>query len=65
VLTRSADGARGYPGRLTADELAGKFSACASRTLTRPAADAAWSALERLEQIADVRELTALVASSH
>jgi 2-methylcitrate dehydratase PrpD len=65
VLTRSADGARGYPGRLTADELAAKFSACASRTLTRPAADAAWSALERLEQIADVRELTALVASSH
>jgi len=62
VLTRSADGARGYPGRLTADELAAKFRACAHRTLTAAEADAAWSALAQVDRIADVRELTSLLA---
>src|SRR5262249_29248026 len=33
-----ADGARGYPGRLTEDELNTKFLACAQRSLTSTAA---------------------------
>ena len=59
VLGRSADGARGYPGRLSTEELAATFTACARRTLTPAAADSAWAALQRMETVADVRELTA------
>jgi len=62
VLTRSADGARGYPGRLSVDELAAKFASCASRTLSPTGAAAAWSRLQEIEQLADVRQLTALLA---
>jgi 2-methylcitrate dehydratase PrpD len=60
VLRRTADGARGYPGRLSTDELHTKFTACARRTLAPPAAESAWAALRRLDECADVRELTAL-----
>ena len=46
VLSQSADGARGYPGRLTDEELATKFAGCASRTLERVSGHAsAWAAL--------------------
>ena len=62
ILERRADGARGYPGRLSTDELAMKFAGCATRTLTPGAAHAAWAALQRLDDFADVRELTALLA---
>lgn len=62
VLTRSVDGARGYPGRLTEDELAAKFRGCASRVLSSASADAAWSTLARLDRLADARELTACLA---
>jgi 2-methylcitrate dehydratase PrpD len=62
VLRRSAEGARGYPGRLATDELAEKFAACARRALPPVAADAAWSRLQDLETLSDVRELTALLA---
>jgi 2-methylcitrate dehydratase PrpD len=63
TLSQSADGARGYPGRLTGEELATKFAGCASRTLTGPAAQAAWGALEGLDTIADVRELMTLIST--
>jgi len=77
VCSQSSDGARGYPGRLTEEELASKFAGCASRTLTPPAATAAWAALAAclaeakgdggaltaLEGIGDVRDLTALFAT--
>jgi 2-methylcitrate dehydratase PrpD len=63
VLSQSADGARGYPGRLTDEELSVKFAGCAIRTLSHEAARAAWSALTALDQIADVRGLTALVGA--
>jgi 2-methylcitrate dehydratase PrpD len=59
VVTKSADGARGYPGRLTTDELAAKFAACARRTLTAPAAEQAWTALQEMDRFADVREFCA------
>jgi 2-methylcitrate dehydratase PrpD len=60
VLSQSADGARGYPGRLTDEELATKFSACATRSLTPQAARAAWATLSALDAIADTRHLTRL-----
>jgi 2-methylcitrate dehydratase PrpD len=60
VLSRSADGARGYPGRLSPDELAAKFANCASRVLTGTTAEAAWAGLQQMDTLADVRELTTL-----
>jgi 2-methylcitrate dehydratase PrpD len=62
VLSQSADGARGYPGRLTDEELATKFLACAVRTLTPSAVGSAWGVLTSFGQIADIRDLTALLS---
>jgi len=59
TLSRLADGARGYPGRLTDEELAAKFAACAVPALSQSAAAAAWAALINLGDIGDTRELTA------
>jgi len=64
-LTRAADGARGYPGRLSTDELASKFESCARRTLTPDDVAGAWSVLQRIEQLADICELTTLLVSTH
>jgi len=65
ILTQSADGARGYPGRLSDEELATKFTACASRTMAPSAADRAWKALKQLERIPDIRQLTELFSPAH
>ena len=62
VLRRRADGARGYLGRLSNDELAAKFSACAQRALSAERADLAWSALQQIDGVTSARELTALTA---
>jgi len=62
VLTRAADGARGYPGRLSLDEIAAKFASCAARSISPTAAAAAWSRLQEIERLEDVRQLTALLA---
>ena len=40
-----ADGARGYPGRLTEEELSAKFEDCAARVLGQSEAKNAWDAL--------------------
>ena len=61
VLTRAADGARGYPGRLSSDELAAKFASCASLALSSTASAAAWIGLQEIETLTDVRQLTALL----
>jgi 2-methylcitrate dehydratase PrpD len=61
VFSQSADGARGYPGRLTDEELAAKFAGCATRTLSETAANSAWAALCALDKIGDVRDLSALL----
>ena len=61
VVSLAVDGARGYPGRLTNEELATKFAGCATRTLSESAANAAWAALISLNAITDVRELTRLL----
>ena len=63
VLVQSADGARGYPGRLSEEELATKFADCASRTLSDAAANSAWASLCALDTITDVCELTARLSS--
>ena len=64
ALVQRADGARGYPGRLTDHELASKFAACAAATLTAARAADAWSALRNIDGMANVRELTARVVPS-
>src|SRR6185295_11780913 len=58
-----ADGARGYPGRLTDEELESKFTDCAGRTLTPSATRAAWTALTRIERVGSVRALTVLFST--
>jgi 2-methylcitrate dehydratase PrpD len=63
VLSQSADGARGYPGRLTDEELATKFAGCAARTLSETAAKSAWAALSALDGVVDVRDLTLVLGS--
>jgi 2-methylcitrate dehydratase PrpD len=62
-FAQDADGARGYPGRLSDDELATKFAGCASRSLDDTAARSAWSALTAFDTITDVRALTALLST--
>jgi 2-methylcitrate dehydratase PrpD len=52
-----ADGARGYPGRLTDEELETKFLACAARSLPFGAAAAAWTAVRGIETAADLQPL--------
>ena len=59
VLTEDGQGARGYPGRVSQEELAAKFRDCASRALTPREVDRAWDALASFETLGDVRELTA------
>jgi len=41
VFSQTSDGARGYPGRLTDEELATKFAGCATRTMSESAANSA------------------------
>jgi len=60
VLSRSADGARGYPERPATDaELDRKFVGCAAPTLGPARALAALDRLRSIEQAADVRDLLA------
>ena len=63
TLVGRADGARGYPGRLSDDELDTKFLACARRSLAPAAADGALAAVRAIEGNADLRTLTAACAA--
>ena len=63
VVSQAVDGARGYPGRLTEQELATKFAGCATRRLSESAASAAWAAVMSLDAITDVRELTRVLVA--
>jgi 2-methylcitrate dehydratase PrpD len=61
--SQHADGARGYPGRLTNEELSEKFEDCAARTLG-PSAAHTWNALTTWltgKRDGDVRTLTKLL----
>jgi 2-methylcitrate dehydratase PrpD len=65
VLEREANGAKGYPEQPASDaELNAKFLACASRALTQPAAARALALLRQIEQLEDVRTLTAALENS-
>lgn len=61
VLTRSGDGARGYPGRLTEEEMAEKFATCARRVLSDEAAARAREAVRSISGCSDVRHLMRLL----
>jgi len=64
ALTASANGARGYPERPASDEeLATKFTSCATQTLTASHAAHVLDVLRDIESIADVRMLTDLLAA--
>jgi hypothetical protein len=61
TLTEQADGARGYPGRLTDAELATKFLGCAERSLSRRAARLALQAWRGIDTAPKVTALTVLL----
>jgi 2-methylcitrate dehydratase PrpD len=64
VLTAMANGARGYPERPASDqELATKFTACATTALSASAASDVLEQLRAIESIADVRTLTARLST--
>jgi 2-methylcitrate dehydratase PrpD len=58
-----ADGARGYPGRVSDDELTTKFRACAERSLSRTAADRALGAVRAIGDTMNVQTMMALCAT--
>jgi 2-methylcitrate dehydratase PrpD len=59
-VAEHADGARGYPGRVSEEELGTKFLSCARRSLSEAEAVRALAALRAVELITDVGELTKL-----
>jgi 2-methylcitrate dehydratase PrpD len=62
-LEQTADGARGYPARPAPEEqLRAKFSECAQRVLSSPAADRAWEAVGRIDYSDDVATFAELLA---
>jgi 2-methylcitrate dehydratase PrpD len=63
--SQHADGARGYPGRLTDEEQSAKFTDCAARTLGPSAARNAWDAITTWFETknGDVRTVTGLLAA--
>jgi 2-methylcitrate dehydratase PrpD len=60
-LIEHADGARGYPGRLTDAEIATKFLGCAERSLSRRAARVALQAWRTIDAAPKMTTLMALV----
>src|SRR3989449_727985 len=60
TISARADGARGYPGRLTDNELNTKFLACAQRSLNYGAAVEALEGVRAIETTLDIRILTQL-----
>ncbi len=58
TVSERADGARGYPGRLTESELHIKFLACAQRSLKPGAATRVLDVLRTIETMPNIVELT-------
>jgi 2-methylcitrate dehydratase PrpD len=63
IVASRADGARGYPGRVSDDELATKFMACARRCVSQTAAVRAFNAFRAIESSPSVAELTSLCSA--
>jgi 2-methylcitrate dehydratase PrpD len=61
TLVEKADGARGYPGRLTDAELAAKFLGCAERSLSKRAARLALAGWRAIDTAPKVSVLTAML----
>jgi 2-methylcitrate dehydratase PrpD len=64
--SQHADGARGYPGRISEEELSAKFEDCAARALGHAEAKSAWNTLTSWltsKEQADVQTLTAHLAA--
>jgi len=66
--SQRVDGARGYPGRLSEQELAWKFADCAARRMGPTAAENAWNRLTSYladagDNVDDLRSLMALLAT--
>jgi hypothetical protein len=57
TVSQRQEGARGYPGRLSAEESGTKFLGCAQRSLPRVKAEAALAATRSLEQADSVQRL--------
>jgi 2-methylcitrate dehydratase PrpD len=57
TVSARADGARGYPGRLTDDELGTKFLGCAARSLSAAQAEAALASARALDTAGTVDAL--------
>jgi 2-methylcitrate dehydratase PrpD len=64
IVSARADGARGYPGRLTDDELHTKFIACARRSLSESAVAMVLEALSGVGRMTNIGELTQLCTVS-
>jgi 2-methylcitrate dehydratase PrpD len=62
TVSEHADGARGYPGRLTDEELNTKFRACARRSLGPGAAEAALTAVRNIDHVERIGSVTAACA---
>jgi 2-methylcitrate dehydratase PrpD len=63
VLSKRANGARGYPEQPASDEeLGAKFFQCARTALTEASCVAAFEMLRRIEQVEDIRRLTAVLS---
>ena len=62
TVSEHADGARGYPGRLTDEELNTKFLACARRSLSPAAAEAALAAVRNVEHVERIGSIMAACA---
>jgi 2-methylcitrate dehydratase PrpD len=64
TIADRADGARGYPGRLSEDELHTKFVACAQRSLPYSVAIEVRDLLRGIETMSNIGELTQLCSTA-
>jgi hypothetical protein len=65
VLTRQANGARGYPAQpATDEELDAKFLGCARRALPEASCETTLDMLRQIRQTKDIRLLTAALSTA-
>jgi hypothetical protein len=62
TLVERVDGARGYPGRVTQEELGSKFIACARRVLGEKEAVQALEVVRSVESLRRISELTEAIS---
>ena len=61
TVSERADGARGYPGRISGEEIEAKFMACARRSISDAAAVQALAEIRRIESAPDIARLMKLL----